>query len=86
MKQCDLLGRGPNGELVVLEVAGNPDHEVHNALHAVRHGAARLWVICLSTKIRDEVKRRFREHLELGGSERVRVITLSEALSEKWLP
>ena len=85
-KQVDLLCRHRNGDVVSIEIAGNAKHEVHNALACVRNGVRRHYVICTNTKVLKEVKKRFREVVELREHGGVEVMMLSKALREDWEP
>ena len=85
-KQIDLLCRDPNNEIVTIEIAGCSDHEVHNALHCLKCGVKKHWVVCVDRKVMEGVKKKFSEFAELSGNEKVEVIVLSQALSENWNP
>ena len=86
-KQIDLLSRGPNGEIVTAEVAGNAEHEIHSALFCLQVQSVRKHiVVALDKKILSAVKEKFSEFSLLIDEERVEILTLTEALSESWSP
>ena len=86
-KQVDLLCRGPNGEIVTVEVAGNAKHEIHNALFCLQVQSVRKHiVVALDKEILAAVKEKFSEFPLLLDDERVEILTLTEALSESWSP
>ncbi len=86
-KQIDLLCRDPNNDVVTIEIAGSPDHEVHNALYCLRFNEVRKHVVIAVDKgILGQVKKKFAAYPEIANDDRVEVITLSEALSESWIP
>ena len=83
--QVDLLCREEDGRAVSIEIAGNPGHEVHNAI-AVLSETTKHYVVCVSEEVKEKVKKNFSECEELRDCEKISVIAISEALGEKWEP
>ncbi len=87
-KQVDLLCRDPENQVVTVEIAGNPDHEIANCLFCLRYKKEVIRkhvVIAVDKQILEQVKKKFTEFPEIANDDRVEAITLSEALST-WIP
>lgn len=94
---CEGDGRGDSGndtkgdsrgesELVAIEIS-HSGNEVHGALHNLKHGVARHWVVCTSQRTLTRVRERFAEIPQLRANpERVHVTTLGRVLRKDWLP
>jgi len=83
-KQVDLLCRDPDNRIVTCEIAGNAEHEVHNALHCLKFDEVRKHVVvCVDKKVIEAVKKQFSQFPEINDS-RVELITLAHAMSDKW--
>ncbi len=86
-KAVDLLLRDSENRIVAVEVAGNPKHEVHNCLACLGSNELRRHVVvCVNKSVLEAVKVKFSGFDELSNSERVWVLTLSQALREDWMP
>lgn len=86
-KKIDFLCRHDSGQVVSIEIAGNADHEAHNALFCLScQEVSKHIVIALSREILREVKRRFNGHSELKGNRSITLTLLSEVLKDGWTP
>ena len=86
-KQVDLLCRDPESNVVTIEIAHSPDHEVHNALHCLSFSEVRKHVVIATSKnVLEALRKKFDSVPELSGNSRIELLTVAKALSAKWIP
>jgi hypothetical protein len=85
-KQVDVLVRHDDGSVTTVEIAGNAKHEVHNMKACLEcREVRRHLVVCLGSKVLNEVKKKLKEHPDLAKDSRIEMVTLARAVNdEKW--
>lgn len=81
-KQVDILIHHQDGSITTLEIAGaTGKHEVHNALHCISIPEVKKHlIVCLGSKVMNEVKRRINAHAELKKNPKLEISLLSRFL------